>query len=343
MKNSNLSICNVTIHPGETANLALPLPELYSCTSFYMPIKVVHGKKAGPCLLIFSAVKGDELNGIEIVNRLLADQSQPLCGTLILVPVLNIFGLVAKSQALLHDMSLDNCFPGSPDGSYGERLAHVFTQEILCKTNYCIELKTGSLNHELLPQIYCNKEDKEAISLAQQFAAPVITHINPVKNSLQQTTENLNIPLLVYRAGEAMRFSESAIKLGVSGINHVMRALEMLEDAPSTTSKKQDPAFKSVFSQDQDWLRAHRSGVLFSEVELGQMITKGQTLGRISDPFSASSSETVQASQDGIIVGINRHPLIHEGQTIFKIASFIDNNRAQNALETWNDNQVEVL
>lgn len=337
IKNTNLNICNATIHPGETANLALPLPELYSCTSFYMPIKVVHGKKAGPCLLIFSAAKGDELNGIEIVNRLLASQSQGLCGTLILVPVLNIFGLVAQSQALTHEMSLDGCFPGTPLGSYGERLAHVFTQEILCKANYCIELQTGSLNHDLLPQIYCNQDDSEAVSLAQEFAAPVITHITTVKNSLRQTTEQLNIPLLIYRAGEAMRFSESAIKLGVTGIHNVMTALGMLELSPQDAEPV--PAFKPVFSQDQDWLRAHRSGVLFSKVELGQMIGKGQVIGCINDPFSASSSETVHASQDGIIVGINRHPLIHEGQTIFKIASFIDNSRAHNVLETWSDNQ----
>ncbi|PJD92778.1 MAG: hypothetical protein CK424_04150 [Legionella sp.] len=338
MKHSNFTICNATIHPGETAHLALPLPELYSCTSFYMPIKVVHGKKPGPCLLVFSSAKGDELNGIEIVNRLLASLTQGLCGTLILVPVLNIFGLVAQSKVLTHEMSLDGCFPGVAQGSYGERFAHIFTQEILCKTNYCIELQTGSLNHDLLPQIYCNQDDHEAVRLAQQFAAPVITNLKAVKNSLQQTAKQLNIPLLVYRAGEAMRFNEAAIKLGLSGIQNVMQALGILEIPPTEIAN--DTLFKPVISQDQDWLRAHRSGVLLSEVELGQMILKGQIIGRISDPFSSHSSEPVQASQDGIIVGINRHPLIHEGQTIFKIASFIDNNRAQNVLESWNDHQV---
>ena len=239
-------------------------------------------------------------------------------------------------------MNLDGCFPGSPDGSYGERLANIFTQEILCKTNYCIELKTGFLNHDLLPQIYCNQDDTQAVKLAQQFAAPVITHIDIVKNSLQQTTEKLGIPLLVYRAGEAMRFNDLAIKLGVSGIHHVMRALGILEPLPEVNNTEKDELFKPIFSQDQDWLRAHRSGVLFSHVELGQKIIKGQIIGHINDPFSPSSSETVLANQDGIIVGINRHPLIHEGQTIFKIASFIDNNRAQDLLEIWTGNQAEV-
>lgn len=337
MKNANLTICNATIHPGETANLALPLPELYSCTSFYMPIKVVHGKNPGPCLLVFSAVKGDELNGIEIVNRLFTSSLDKLCGTLILIPVLNIFGLVAQAQST-REINLEGCFPGLPNGSYGQRLAHVFTQEILSKADYCIELKTGFLNHELLPQIYCNQEDNKTVKLAQRFAAPVITNIDRMKNSLQQTTEQMGIPLLIYRAGEAMRFNEAAIRLGVSGIHNVMQELGILESETPTIEK--DTLFKPVFSQDQDWIRAHRSGVLLSGVELGQKVVKGEAVGHIHDPFSPSSLEIVQASQDGIIVGINRHPLIHEGQTAFKIASFIDNNRAKDQLEIWSDNQT---
>ncbi|KTD14017.1 succinylglutamate desuccinylase/aspartoacylase family protein [Legionella israelensis] len=337
MKNTNLNICDVTIHPGETANLALPLPEFYSCTSFYMPIKVVHGKEAGPCLLIFSAVKGDELNGLAIINRLLeSEQLRHIKGTLIAVPVLNIFGLVAPPKVLSQETSLDLCFPGQEHGSYDERLAHVFTQEILCKANYCIELQTGSLNHDILPQVYCNFDNAEGKRLAQQFGAPVITNVSTDNNSLRKTTEQLNIPLLVYQAGEAMRFDESAIALGLSGIQNVMQSLDMLEE-----NENDSDSFTSIFSQDQDWIRAHRSGILLSDVELGQMIKKGQKIAHISDPFSADKAETVKSPQNGVVVGINRHPLIHEGQTIFKVASFIDNDRAETALEAWGDSQVD--
>ena len=138
MKNSKLQICNATIHPGERANLALPLPDLYSCTSLYMPIKVIHGKESGPCLLIFSAVKGDELNGLEIINRLLdTNELSQMQGTLITVPVLNILGLIGPSRAH-SDTNLERCFPGTENGSYGERLAYVFTREIMSKANACI-------------------------------------------------------------------------------------------------------------------------------------------------------------------------------------------------------------
>jgi uncharacterized protein len=331
MKNSKLQICNAIIHPGEQANLALPLPDLYSCTSLYMPIKVMHGKESGPCLLVFSAVKSDELNGLEIINRL--NQSidfNQLKGTLITVPVLNILGMIDPSRA--HKLtSLDGCFPGTENGSYGERLAYIFTREILSKADACIELQTGSLNHDILPQIYCDLNNAQTKYLAEQFTAPVVTNVNTQANSLRKTIEQLAIPALVYQGGEAMRFNEPAIKLGVCGIQHIMRALNMLGDA----EHDEQNTYRPIFSQDQDWIRAHRSGVLLSTVELGEKIQKGQRIGIINDPFSADTAEVVHAEQEGIVVGINCNPLIHEGQTIFKVASFIDNNRAKSVLEAW--------
>lgn len=333
MKNTKLQICNAIIHPGEQVNLALPLPDLYSCTSLYMPIKVLHGKESGPCLLIFSAVRGDELNGIEIINRLIESTNpSQLQGTLITVPVLNILSLIDPSRAS-NQMSLEGCFPGVENGSYGERLAYIFTQEILNKADVCIELRTGSLNHDILPQVYCDLNNTKARHLAQRFKAPVITNVSTETNALRKTIEQLNIPALVYQGGEAMRFNEPAIKLGVSGIQNIMSTLHMLNHY----AEDEQNSFKPVFSQDQDWIRAHRSGVLVSMVDLGQKINKGQRIGLINDPFSADTAEVVQAEQEGIVVGINCNPLIHEGQTIFKVATFIDNNRAMSALEAWDN------
>ncbi|MCE3045609.1 succinylglutamate desuccinylase/aspartoacylase family protein [Legionella sp. 16cNR16C] len=335
MKNSNLTICDATIHPGEIANLALPLPELYSCTSFFMPIKVVRGKQAGPCVLVFSALKGDELNGLEIINRLLEPgRLQHLKGTLIAIPVLNVLSLVSHLKTLSYEIHLERCFPGKADGTYGERIAHIFTKEILTKADYCIELQSGAINHDILPQIYCNITDTQCKTLARHFAAPVITNAPVKSNSLRKTTEKLNIPLLIYQAGEALRFNESAINVGLNGIYRILHALDMLHTAPKLLSD----SFKSIFSEDQDWIYSHKSGVLTSKVELGQLIHKKQVIGFINDPFGAGSAETIKSPSDGIVVGINRHPLIYEGQSIFKIASFLDNNRAETVIEAWGNN-----
>ena len=163
MRNSNLQICDATIHPGESVHLALPLPELFTCTAMYMPIKVVHGLNKGPCVLVFAAVNGIELNGVEIINRLLSDEAlSDIKGTLIAVPVLNIYGMANYPQRLPSAVNIDQCFPGAENGSYGERIAHVFTQQILVKADFCVELLTGNVNHNILPQVHCYFENKEA-------------------------------------------------------------------------------------------------------------------------------------------------------------------------------------
>jgi len=337
MKNTALSICNEFIQPGEKANLALQMPDIYSCAPLYMPIKVIHGKNSGPCILIFSTIDGNEMNGLEIVNRLIESfDGNSINGTVIAVPVMNIYGLTHFPKVMPSGSGgLSECFPGKIDGNYGERIAHIFTHELIKKADYCIELDTGALNHNILPQVYCNFENQKTKRLAKAFQAPVITNVSLEGNNFRQTTESLNIPLLVYQAGEAMRFDENAITLGVNGIINIMRSTDMLP--------KEDPIeeFSPVFSQDEGWIIAHRGGILRISVELGQSIKKGEKLGTISDPFSADIGEHVKAPQDGLIVGINTTPLIHEGLSIFKIASFIDYSKAEDAIESWEEQQNE--
>ncbi len=336
MKNTPLCICNEFIQPGEKANLALQMPDLYSCAPLYMPIKVIHGKSAGPCLLVFSTIDGNEMNGLEIVNRLIESfDGESINGTIIAVPVINIYGLTHFPKTMPSGNNLSECFPGRADGNYGERIAHILTHELIKKADYCIELDTGALNHNILPQVYCNFDNQKTKQLAKAFQAPVITNVSIEGNNFRQTTESLNIPLIVYQAGEAMRFDENAITLGVNGTINIMRSIDLLAKEEPITE------FSPVFSQDEGWIIAHRGGILRTYVELGQAIKKGEKLGTISDPFSADIGEHVKATKDGMIVGINTTPLIHEGLSIFKIASFIDYSKAEDAIESWEEQQSD--
>jgi uncharacterized protein len=331
MKQSALNICNATIHPGEKATLALPLPEQYSCSPMYMPIKIINGKSNGPCLLGFATIDGNEFNGLEILNQLFdLITANDLNGCLIIVPVLNVYGLSPFPKITPSGVSINNSFPGSKRGSFGERVAHIFTEEVLKKTDYCIECQTGSLNHEILPQIYCSFDNFEAKKLARAFQAPVITEVETSSSTLRQTTEELNIPLLVYEAGEAMRFDQEAIRIGLDGIQNVLKKLDMLPG-------KIEEIVSPVFSKDEDWLTSPSSGILHTEVSLGERIKKGKKIARLSDPFSNENETIVSSHIDGVLVGINRSPLIQEGTSIFKIASFIDNKRAEASLEEWEE------
>ena len=336
MKNLPLSICEELIQPGEKANLALQMPDVYSCAPLYMPIKVIHGTQSGPCMLVFSGLNGDEMNGIEIVNRLIESiDANQINGTIIAVPVLNVYSLTHNTQSSPSGEPLATCFPGNEDGTYGERIAHIFTQELIKKADICVELQTGALNHNILPQVYCNLENTQARRLARTFQAPVITNVSLEDNKLRQVTEDLGIPLIVYQAGEAMRFDQAAIQLGVDGVINMIRATDM---APGSTPHED---FAPVFSQDDDWVIAHRGGILHTHVELGQKVKAGDALGVIADPFSSDIAETVNAHVDGIVVGINTTPLIHEGSSTYKIASFIDVSRAEDAIESWEEQQSE--
>jgi len=329
MKNTAIKICDAIIHPGEVASLALPLPQEYSCSPSYMPIKIIHGKKKGPCLVVLSALSGVELNGLEIANRLYEIVNpDEISGTLIIIPIVNIYALTYHPSTLPNGMNLSDCFPGDENGTFGERIAHLVTEVILKKADYCIELDTGEVNHNILPQVYCNFAHAEAKQLAKAFQTPVITNVDITDNTIRQTTEELKIPLLVYQAGEAARFNEDAIVLGVNGIKNVMRAINML---PKEATKKIDP----IFSRDEAWIVSHKGGILYHELALGEIIKKNQIIGKIKDPFGSDEPESIKAPKEGIVVGINSAPLIHEGLPIFKIASFLDYNKAENAIEEW--------
>tara|TARA_R110002126_G_scaffold232656_3_gene377032 strand:- start:4508 stop:5527 length:1020 start_codon:yes stop_codon:yes gene_type:complete len=337
MKNTKLKICDVTIHPGEVTNLALPLPERYSCAPMYMPIKVIHGRKKGPCLLIFSSLNGDELNGIEIVNRVVTSLSpEKINGTVIAIPIVNVYGLTRSTNMLPGGMSLVDCFPGKQDGTFGERFAYLFTEEILKKADFCIELQTGALNHNILPQVYCNFDNKDSKKLAKVFQAPVVTNVTVDNHKLRKTTDELQIPFLAYEAGEAMRFDENAISVGVNGVINVMIEIGVMSNEAITD-------INPIFSQDEDWLRAHKCGILYSNVGLGQTIEKNEIIGTIVDPFGNEPNEPVKATTKGIVVGINTTPLIYEGMSIFKITSFLDYDKAENIIEKWDQKQEDSI
>ncbi|MBL4819045.1 MAG: succinylglutamate desuccinylase/aspartoacylase family protein, partial [Deltaproteobacteria bacterium] len=274
-------------------------------------------------------LKGIELNGLEIANRIIKSVSaSQIRGTIIAIPVLNVYGLTHYPATSPTGSNLETCFPGNEKGSYGERIAHLVTQEILKKADYCIELETGGWNHNILPQVYCNFDNKRAKELAKVFKSPVVTNVSLEGNHLRQTTEELQVPLLVYEAGEAMRFDENAITLGVDSIKNVMRKIDMLSDEPVQE-------VTPIFSKEEGWIIAHKGGILHPSVSLGQTIEKGDIIGTISDPFGADIVEPIKSPKKGIVVGVNTAPLIHEGLEIFKIASFSDYDKAETTIEEW--------
>lgn len=332
-KNTKLTISNEIIHPGETASLALPLPEMFSCAPMYMPIKVVHGKESGPTLLVTAAMHGNELNGAEIIHRLLNSSSlKKLKGTLIAIPIMNVYGFVNKTRTMPGGATLASQFPGSPTGSHAARLAHIFCEQIFSLADYCIDLQTGWLNYSNLPQIFISEDNEVELEFARAFAAPVISEIEPVNNSLRAYAIKKQIPYLVYEAGEAMRFDEPSINIGMKGIIQLMRHVGML-----AKSKKRSLKQKSFIMKDMRWVRSPTSGISHSRIKLGQQVKKGEELTIIKDPFGSGATLSVQAPFAGIVVSMNNLPLVYEGVPLFQLASFEKLSMAATHIEDWMD------
>ena len=314
-------------------SLALPLPELFSCAPMYMPIKVVHGKQAGPCVLVIAAMHGNELNGAEIINRLLKSSSiKKLKGTLIAVPIMNVYGFVNKTRTMPGGALLGDNFPGGSHGSHAARLAHLFCTEIFSLADYCIDLQTGWLNHTNLPQLFVSEDNEKELELAHAFAAPVISEIASKKGSLRAYANKQKIPYLVYEAGEAMRFDETSIRIGTKGVINVMRQLQLLPPSKSTAVKR-----RSSVMRDTYWMRSPTSGISHSTTQLGQQVAKGECLTIIKDPFGAGEDVVVNAPFDGIVVGVNNLPLVYEGVSLFELASFEKLSQAATRIEDWMD------
>lgn len=340
MKNTNLTISNETIHPGEQVSLALPLPELFSCAPMYMPIKVVHGKQAGPCLLVIAAMHGNELNGAEIINRLLQlNHIKNLKGTLITVPIMNVYGFINKARTLPGGVALSASFPGSAQGTHAARLAHLFCTQIFSLADYCIDLQTGWLNHSNLPQIFITDENEKELELARAFDAPVISELVPPKGSLRAHADKVSKPYLMYEAGEAMRFDETSIRIGVKGINNVMRHIGMLPPSNKTRSTQQT----SFLMRDSRWVRSPTSGISRSNIKLGQPVKSGDQLAVITDPFGTGSDVAVLAPFDGVVVSVNNLPLVYEGVSLFQLASFERLSLAATHIEDWVDGSEQQL
>ncbi len=329
-------IGGVNVVPGERKTIELPVTRLYTRTQLHMPVHVARGKRSGPTLFISAAIHGDEINGVEIIRRLLKlKELKRLRGTVIAAPVVNVIGFINHSRYLADRRDLNRCFPGSPTGPLADILAHLFMDQIAARATHGIDIHTGAIHRNNVPQTRVSDSDTESQKMAEWFAAPIIVESGLRAGSLRQALADLKIPNVLYEAGEALRFDEMSIRIGVRGILQVMRALGMLpdrekdrdasSDLPIAASeegsqtkrrKRQRPPVRCKKSK---WVRAGASGVFRNRVKLGQSVSKGQTLGIVADPFGGLEDPAVSPA-DGYVIGLLEMPLVGRGDALYHIA-----------------------
>lgn len=321
MDRPEIVINGVRIPRGTRTTIDLPVAKLYTHSPIAMPVQVNRGKKPGPALFISAAIHGDELNGVEILRRLLKlPILKRLRGTLLAIPIVNVHGFIHHSRYLPDRRDLNRSFPGSERGSLAARLAHLFMTEIVAQCSHGIDLHTGAIHRTNLPQVRANLDDEETARLAEVFGVPVLLNAQVRDDSLREAAADRGIPMLLYEAGEALRFDELAIRAGVRGIVNVMRALEMLPPARTKRPTKKRP-HRPVVARSSAWVRAPISGILRIMVPLGASVSKGGLLGVIADPFGERETE-ILSPNDGVVIGRTNLPLANEGDALFNIARY---------------------
>lgn len=339
MQQDDFSIAGTRINPGDRITIDLQVPRLYTHTETSMPLHVIRGKKDGPRLFVCAAIHGDEINGIEIIRRLLQYKGlKRLRGALVAIPIVNVYGVINHSRYLPDRRDLNRSFPGSDKGSLAARLADLFMKEIVNRCTHGIDLHTGGMHRDNFPHIRANLEDQETEQLARAFGVPVLLNSTLRDGSMRQTAAEMGIPILLYEAGEALRFDEVAIRAGLQGILNVMRELGML--APG--GRRSVKAKKPFVARSSSWIRAPESGILRALVPLGAHVEKGQLLGMISDPFG-DEEEEVLAPAKGVVIGRTNLPLINEGDALFHMARFgSEVEKVARHVENFQEEQLEI-
>ena len=303
------------IGAGERLTVELQVSVLANSTRMNLPVHVMHGVRPGPTFFISGVVHGDEIQGVEIVRRILAAlETRDMAGTLLAVPIVNGFGFLNHSRYMPDRRDLNRSFPGSDQGSLASLLADLFFREVILRSQYGIDFHTAALHRTNLPQIRMTPDDAQLLALADAFAPPVILASRLRDGSLRQSAKDHGVNVLLYEGGEALRFDEGAIDAAVKGTLRVMKAVGMIAEAPVVS-----PHSVVTHSTSSTWLRAPEGGILHSVRQIGDRVGQLEPVGVISDPLG-SSHVPVVAEEDGIIIGRTNLPIVNRGDALFHVA-----------------------
>jgi predicted deacylase len=311
-----MTIGGTSVAPGTVKELQLPVARLFTGNWLKIPVGVFHGATPGPRLWLSAALHGDELNGMEII-RLVLDEIdvQQLRGTIVAVPVVNVFGFIERSRYLPDRRDLNRSFPGSKNGSLAGRLAHLLLSEVVKPCDVGIDFHTGSNHRANLPQIRTLLEDPQTRGLAEAFGAPFMCQTSPIRGSLRATALRLGKRYLLFEGGEPLRFESDVIAAGVEGTLRVLTKLGMYK---ALSEEEIPPPFEATKMR---WLRASRSGVLRLRTTLGAKVERGELLGDLQSSFFPSKSKAIVAPFAGLVIGFTHNPLVNRGDALLHLAA----------------------
>lgn len=317
MKNSKpLIIFGEAILPGESKTINVEIARLHTTTKLNIPVIVRRSKIEGPVVLFSAGIHGDEINGVEIVRQLISKKiNRPAKGTIICIPIINIYGFVNKSREFPDGRDLNRVFPGSKKGSLASRFAYHIVAEILPIIDYAVDFHAGGASRFNVPQIRITENNPELKELADVFNAPFTLYSKNISGSFRSTCEKANIKMLLFEGGKSLDINDTVANEGVMGVKRLLHYLDML-DSKHLVEAAEDP---SIYIRNSVWLRAKCSGLLHDYNRIGRFVTKGTILAIITDPFG-KFEQKVKAPHDGFVINANHSPIVYEGDAIYHMS-----------------------
>lgn len=303
------------IMPGESVELSMDVAKLHTHTPIQVPVFVSRSFKDGPVLLLMAGMHGDEINGMEIIRRVIRKKwNKPMIGTIICLPVFNIFGFLNLKRELPDGRDLNRSFPGAKNGSLASQFAYQFMSQIAPNVDIVIDFHTGSAQRSNSAQIRCLLTDEVSMELAQVFNPPFIVHSNYIAKSVREALNKMGKKILLFEGGKTNSINETIVEEGLLGIQRILNHFGMRQFKIEPSDRE------PIIIKSSKWLRAPISGVFHASVNQGQFVEKGDLLGYVSDPYGLTERK-VKSHGDGYVICLNEAPLVNRGDAIFHIGS----------------------
>ena len=301
------------IPEGKRTVLDLDVAKLHTRTTVKVPVIIERSKNPGPVVLLLAGIHGDEINGVGIVREIIEQKiNKPTCGTIICIPVFNVFGYLIQTREFPDGRDLNRMFPGSSNGSLASQFAYQFTKEIAPFVDYVIDFHTGGGERDNIAQIRCNIDDEKALELAKVFNPPMIVFSNNITKSLRDTLHNLGKTILLFEGGKSKELDANVINEGVNGTKNILIHLGLLE---GEITVKGNP----IFVHKAKWLRASHSGMFKAMAKNGTFVKKKEVLGVIQDPFGEFKKKIFSPFNCHIFC-INKTPIVNKGDALFHLS-----------------------
>tara|TARA_R110000868_G_scaffold26958_9_gene103168 strand:- start:1564 stop:2541 length:978 start_codon:yes stop_codon:yes gene_type:complete len=314
-----ITILGESILPGESKTIDMEIAKLHNTAKLKIPIIVSRSKIDGPTVLFSAGIHGDEINGVEIVRQIITKKiNKPKTGTVICIPIINMFGFVNMSRQFPDGRDLNRVFPGSKKGSLASRFAYHILTEIMPLVDYAVDFHAGGASRFNAPQIRLAPNNTELKILADVFNAPFTLYSKNIAGSFRNSSQKLNVKMLLFEGGKSLDINESIADAGIDGVKRILSHLNMLDLKHSIEKQEKN----TIYIEKSAWIRAKCSGLLHDSGYIGSFVKKGTVLATITDPFGKFERK-VKAPNDGYIINANHSPIVYQGDAIYHISKTI--------------------